>query len=372
MGNKRQKDCGMTEMGEDMNTTHGKFQSSFASESRIRYPVLNRLCTPHTALGILVLLLAVLGSWDCSNVEYSGKVETLKIGVPPLEQNALLYVANHKRFFAGHGLHIVIKDYDSGVTAISGMLKGEVDIAEAAEFPFVRAIFQKEEIRVIACNDKFENDYIVGRKDRGITKISDLKGKRIGVTLKTINEFYLGRFLALNGINIKNITLIDVKPAQFVDAIASDDVDAIIAWQPYIDRIQKKVNGIVVWPAQSGQAVYGAMVCSLGWLTQHNDTVKRFLKSLKKAEDYLIRHPDEAKAIVQKRLNYDDSYISSVWPQHHFILSLGQTLIVAMKDEAQWMINNNLTGEKQIPDFANYIYVDALKAVKSKAVNIIR
>lgn len=36
------------------------------------------------------------------------------------------------------------------------------------------------------------------------------------------------------------------------------------------------------------------------------------------------------------------------------------------------MINNNLTREKQVPDFLNYICVDGLKAVKREAVNIIR
>lgn len=103
----------------------------------------------------------------------------------------------------------------------------------------VGAIFQKKEIRVIACNDKFENDYIMGRNDRGISRISDLKRKRIGVALKTINEFYLGRFPALNGMNIRDVAFADLAPEQFVKAIAGGDVDAIIAWQPYIDRIER-------------------------------------------------------------------------------------------------------------------------------------
>jgi len=251
-------------------------------------------------------------------------------------------------------------------------LNGQADIAEAAEFPFVRAIFQKERICLIACNDKFENDYIVGRKDRGIMRISDLKGKRIGVALKTITEFYLGRFLALNGMNIRNVTLVDLTPAQYVKAISGGEVDAIIAWQPYIYRIEKEVSGVVVWTAQSSQAVYGVFVCSSEWVRQHGDTVKHLLKSLKEGEDYLVHHPDEAKEIVRKRLNYDNSYLASIWPQHHFSLSLDQTLIVAMKDEAQWMISSNLTSEKVIPDFVNYIYIDGLKAVKPEAVNIIR
>jgi len=322
-----------------------------------------------------ILILPLLGAfsfWSCSKADYPGKVETLKIGVPPLEQNALLYVADHGKFFVKNGLDLVIRDYDTGVTAINAMSKGEVDIAGAAEFPFVRAVFQKEKIAVTACFDKFENDYIVGRKDRGIKKIADLKGKRIGVALKTINEFYLGRFLALNGMDMGDVVLVDLAPAQYVAAIAGGEVDAIIAWQPYIERIQKEVKGVAIWPAQSSQAVYGVLACGGEWVTEHTDTVKRFLKSLLEAEDYLVRYPDEAKAIVQKRLNYDGSYISSVWPQHQFTLFLDQTLVVAMKDEAQWMINNKLTGEETLPDFMNYIHVDALKAVKPEAVNIIR
>ena len=321
---------------------------------------------------ILLFMAAGIGAWSCSKKDHPGKMETLTIGLIPLEQNALLYVADQKKFFADNGLHIVFKYYDMGVTAIKGLVNGEVDIAGSAEFPFVEAALQKDKIRVIACNDKFENDYIVGRKDRGITKISDLEGKRIGVTLKTINEFYLGRFLALNGLNLRDVVLVDLAPAQYLKAIAGGEVDAVIAWQPYVNRITKEVGGVMVWPGQSSQTVFGLLVCSEGWLTPHADTVKRLLKSLVQAEEVLLRHPDEAKAIVQKRLNYDDAYMAGVWPLHRFALSLDQTLIVAMKDEAQWMINHNLTGEKQIPDFLNFLHADGLKAVRPEAVNLVR
>ena len=43
-----------------------------------------------------------------------------------------------------------------------------------------------------------------------------------------------------------------------------------------------------------------------------------------------------------------------------------------MEDEARWTITNNLTTEKQVPNFSNYIYEDGLRAVKPDAVNIIK
>jgi NitT/TauT family transport system substrate-binding protein len=75
---------------------------------------------------------------------------------------------------------------------------------------------------------------------------------------------------------------------------------------------------------------------------------------------------------VQKRLNYDKAYIDEVWPKYTFALSLDEALIVAMEDEARWMIAHNLTAEKSVPNFADYIREAGLKVVEPKAVTIVR
>ena len=96
------------------------------------------------------------------------------------------------------------------------------------------------------------------------------------------------------------------------------------------------------------------------------------MKSLIQAEGYLASHKKEAKAIIRKRMNFDDAYIEMIWPRYQFGLSLDQSLITAMEDEARWMIKNNLTMEKKVPNFIDYVYEGGLKAVKPEAVNIIR
>jgi len=75
---------------------------------------------------------------------------------------------------------------------------------------------------------------------------------------------------------------------------------------------------------------------------------------------------------LRERYHYDDEYVARIWPEHQFALSLDQSLIVALAAETRWMIGNNMTSEKQVPDFLNYIYEDGLKAIKPEAVSIIR
>jgi NitT/TauT family transport system substrate-binding protein len=52
-------------------------------------------------------------------------------------------------------------------------------------------------------------------------------------------------------------------------------------------------------------------------------------------------------------------------------VTLDQSLILAMEDEARWMIANNLTNATEVPDFRNYIYEEGLRAVRPGSVNII-
>jgi NitT/TauT family transport system substrate-binding protein len=316
------------------------------------------------------MLAMLVGSWSCS-----GKVGPITIGYPPFESATLFYIAEDQHFFSRNGLKVTSRKYDTGVASLGGILNGEADIAVGiAEFPLVGRAFQKANIRIIGNIDKAEFIYLLGRKDRGIEKVSDLKGKRVGTTFRTVAHFHLGRFLNLNGMNIQDITLVDLKtPEEWVNAVVNGDIDAISTAQPYVNSIKERLGAnAVVWPAQSGQPLHGLIISSNDWITRHPELARRFLKSLAQAEEYVIRHPAEAKAVVRKRLNLDAAYIETVWSQNQFSLSLDQALIVTMEDEARWMIANKLTSEEKIPDFLNYIYEDGLKAIKPEAVNIIR
>jgi len=333
----------------------------------------NGLRTPHSAfrtkIVLAMLLLMVFVSWSCSKSDHSGKVESVTIGATPFELNALIYIADEQKFFTNNGVRVAFKDYDTGLAAVTGLLKDEVDIALATEFIIVGNALQKQDVLDLATIDKSMIYYLIARADRGIKTIADLKGKRIGISLQTNTEFYLGRMLDLNGMTIRLVTMVDTKASDMEETIAGGGVDAVVTWEPHVTQIKQQMgNRVIIWSVQSGQVSYWSVVSTPKWINQHSDLTRHFLKSLAQAEEYIIQHPAEAKAFLQKRLTLSDAY----WSQNQFSLSLDQSLILAMEDEARWMIKNNLTKEKNIPDFTNYIYVDGLKAVKPEAMKIIR
>lgn len=324
---------------------------------------------------IALIALAGIGAWyfTSSSESYPGPAESIILGGLVSDANVIIFTAEDRHFFAANGINFTFKTYDTGLATIDDLLNNKVDIAGAAEYPIVAKAFEKDNISIIVSISKSDIVYFVGLTDRGIRNVSDLKGKKIGLPLGTIPEFYLGRFMNLHGMSIWDVTLINLPPVQAANAIANGSVDAVVTWEPYASRIREQhANGTVSWSVQSSQAIYSVLICRNDWIKQHPDLVRRVLNSLAEAEGYIVLHPAEAKAILQKRYYYDDEHVARVWPEHQFSLSLDQSLILAMEDEARWMIKNNLTTEKQVPNFLDYINEDGLKAIKPEAVNIIR
>jgi NitT/TauT family transport system substrate-binding protein len=327
--------------------------------------------------GILAVIILLVGSgawfWDFQEAGPE-EMDSVTVAYAPFEPTALFWIAEDRHFFEGNDINITLREYDSGAASLDGVISGEADVTVGvSEFPLVRKAFLDTDVSAIGNIDKGEFIYLVARQDRGITNISDLKGKRIGTAIGTVSEFHLGRLLMLHGMTMQDITLVDVRtPAGWVNAVADGDIDAISTAQPYANAARDQLGAnVVAWPAQSSQPVFGLIVSTDDWIRDHPETAARFLTALAQAEEYVHTHPAESRAIVQNRLNLDAGYMDTVWQQNQFTLSLDQSLITAMEGEARWMIANNLTNATTIPDFHDYISTESLSSVKSASVNII-
>jgi NitT/TauT family transport system substrate-binding protein len=176
----------------------------------------------------------------------------------------------------------------------------------------------------------------------------------------------------LHGIPRDQLNVIDIQAPEAVDALTQGDVDGLVAWQPNALTLEERLGGNAkTWSIQNGQPTYCLLTTTDSWANEHPELVDRLLRSLAEAESYLINNPKRSKDLIQKRLGYDDAYIRRIWPEHQPSLSLDQSLILAMEDQARWMINNGLTDKQTIPDFEKYVYDKALAAVKPESVHII-
>lgn len=325
---------------------------------------------------IIVVVVVIVGIgiyWlvQRGSEKYTGPVE--KVRVAAGKSAVLVYIAKEQEFFQKNGLDVEIKDYQAGKLATDALLAGDADLSTAAQSVLANHGFERDDLRALVAIAAYQIKELVARKDRGIFKISDLKGKKVGVTKKSAGEFALGKFLIFNELSLKDVELVNLKPLEIVEAVINGEIDAALTWDPYVYNIKQILGDVVVsWPGDSGEDTTFLLLTKEEWLRAHPLTAERFLTALLEAEKYVKENSDKTQQFLKQRFDYEALYLQLVWPKYKFTVSLPQTLIVTMEGEARWRIKNNLTDAKEVPNYLNYIYLDALESVKPEAVTIIR
>jgi NitT/TauT family transport system substrate-binding protein len=104
----------------------------------------------------------------------------------------------------------------------------------------------------------------------------------------------------------------------------------------------------------------------------HPEALKKFLRAIDRATDFIGEHKEEAQTIVAERLKLDKEVMTAIWDDVTMKIFLDQSWIVTTEAEARWAIKNELTDKTVVPNYLNYIYYDALEDVKPEAIGIIR
>lgn len=320
---------------------------------------------------MLIVLVFVAG---CScKVERDLPAEKVTIAAYAGDTGALVYIAQQQGFFANHGLDVTIKDYEAGKLATDALLRGEADLSTATISVFVSNGFARTDLRTFGTIALAEINEMVARRDRGIGSPADLKGKRIGITRKSVGEFYLGRFLLSKGLSFEDVEIVDKKPGEIVQGVIDGSLDAGYTWDPNVyDMKQGLGDNAVSWPGQGGMDFYFILITTDGWLTKYPSLAERVIAALLEAERYIREHGDEAREFVRKKFALQPDYIQYAWKKHTFQVRLTQAILLSMEDQARWRIEHGLTDAKEVPDYLDSIYLDALKKIKPDAVSIIQ
>ncbi len=304
--------------------------------------------------------------------KYSGSAEKIRLAVSTPDASALIYIADNRGFFRDHGLDVSIKNYEAGILAMNDIVADEIDIATVGEFVLVSQIFRGTDLMALGTTVISNSCELIARRDRGIEKLSDLKGKKIGSLHGSTLDFFLGSFLTFQGIQMNDVQIINLKPTEIVDAILKGTIDGAASFIPYGDTIRKGLGAnAVTWPIQGQQDYYMLLVAKGSFIKAHPSAIERLLRALIDAEQFIKAHETEAQKIVEERANLNRSALISIWPKSRFEVRLDQDLLILMEHETRWAIRNKLTDSTRLPNYLDFIYVDGLEKIKPEAVTII-
>lgn len=323
----------------------------------------------------IILALMLLLPLSCREQEKAvAPKEKVTIGVASVILSLPIIIAQEKAYFSDEGLDVTFKGYPFGKPAMEAMFKGDIDVSTVAETPIVFNSFIRNDFAVFGTFAySYDDSKVLGRKDRGISRPADLKGRRMGITARTSSHFFAHIYLSEHNIAPSEVTMVDLPATDFPAALHSGRIDAIVAFEPHAYNAMKLLpDNIARLPGSNLFRETFNLVIMKEYAKGHPQVPIRILRAVDRAISFIKQNRDESVAIGANYLKAEKGFLNAVLDDFVFKLSLDHALIVTLEDEARWAIKNRMANISNAPNYMGYFYSEAMEAIKPEAMTIIK
>src|ERR1700759_29074 len=196
--------------------------------------------------------------------------------------------------FAKDGLKIRWVQTLGSNKALKFLNAGSIDFGSTAGSAALLAKINGNPIKSIYVFSQPEWTALVTRKDTSITKIEDLKGKRVAVTRGTDPHIFLVRALLSKNLTEKDITPVLLQHADGKTALIRGDVDAWAGLDPMMAQAEIE-DGAKLFFRDASANTWGILNVREDFLKDHPDIVRRVLATYEEARKYSLANYDDLK-----------------------------------------------------------------------------
>ena len=251
-----------------------------------------------------IALAALPFTSQAQSVKPLNPPQAVTVAYVPIMKFATMYVAEQRGIFDKYGLDVDLKRVKSGTEAIAFLTQGSVDVGGIAIVTSLWSGWNKGlDIRIIAPGalEPIVNGptKLLVRtalsKGGDVKSVADLKGRRIAVAggPGSGGEYLASKALAIGGLTIRDVELMNVANPDMPLAFENGAVDAGLAGSPFADQIIGGGHGEMLAGDLTPGLMTVAFVGSWKFIKDRPEVAERFVLALTEAarmmqgDDYL-------------------------------------------------------------------------------------
>lgn len=245
-----------------------------------------------SARSLWLLLLVVLGG--C----IQQPATPLRVGIlvwPPYE---VAFLARNLGLLDEQIVKLV--EYESPGALARAYRDGSVDaITVTADYLLMLAADAPNQRVVLAIDFSNGGDVIMARPP--ITRLEQIRGKRIAVEKSVLGAYVLHRALEQGGIDRNQVQIIPADVPDQAQAYARQTVDAVVTYEPTRTKLKQAGAHEVFSSKQIPGEVIDVLVTNTDVIAERGTALRAFISAWFSALDYLNAHPNDAARRVAAR-----------------------------------------------------------------------
>ncbi len=206
---------------------------------------------------------------------------------------------------------------------------------------------------------------VVGRKGLKLNSAKDLEGKRIGM-IRGAGVLIAIRAMAKElGVDINKIKFVNMAPADQVAAVSRGDIDAMAAWEPWVTKgiagggvflFSGKLSNL---PEKKGPVnwmdFHTTIQVTRDFLQKNPETIRRMLRALKKATDFVNQNRTEAITMLSPVLNLSTAELKDMMNRNTYSMVVDNSFVNGSATITSFMLElQNIKKAPQIKDYTDF------------------
>jgi sulfonate transport system substrate-binding protein len=179
-----------------------------------------------------------------------------------------------------------------------------------------------------------------------VKTLADLKGKKVAVTKGAGSHFLLLAALTKAGLTFKDITPAYLTPADGRAAFVSNNVDAWVAWDPFLTSALRQSGGRILADGSSGLASYKRYyISSAEYADKHGDVLNVIFGKLAETGKWVKAHPKDAASLLAGLWGIDAVAVEEANSHRSYLV--GPVTVPGLSEQRR--IADSFFAEKLIP-----------------------
>ena len=256
----------------------------------------------HRALSAIALGLAVAIA-AANPAMAQAPSNAIRIGYQKSSTLTAILKANGEleKALAALGVRVSWHEFTSGLPLLEAINTGNIDFgADVADTVplFAQAAGAKLAYVAEEAASPSAQAILVGA-DSLIKTLADLKGKKVAVTKGAGSHFLLLAALGHAGLGFKDISAAYLTPADGRAAFIGGNVDAWVAWDPFLTSTARQSHARILTDGSNGLASYKRYyLSSAAFAERRGDVLDVIYAKLDATGKWVKAHPDEAATLL--------------------------------------------------------------------------
>ncbi|HQZ12401.1 MAG TPA: MetQ/NlpA family ABC transporter substrate-binding protein [Devosia sp.] len=259
-----------------------------------------------------------------------------------------------------HGWSIEVIDFASSSQRATALAQGSLDAAMLGWGATLKLAVEGFPAIVVA--NSFSDGYaMIARPEAKIASVNDLKGKKVAITIGSMNEIHLLSQLANAGLAKEEVEIVQMNLADMSLALARGDIDVMVSDEPASSTALTAGYGVLVkYPNDTNMGGINANVTTTKDFTEKSAAaVQVLVTALVEATDTLNSDPQAVLGKAKEIFKKEDNVVQMALENITMGYDINLEQVAAL---AEWQLN--LGQIKAAPDLSGLVttkYVDAAK-----------